>query len=846
MLIVGAAGVGKTRLAQELIDGLRTEGLDSHLVRASLGMSSIPFGALADLLPSETPETLWALFRIALRSLSERGTKTKPLILGVDDAHLLDEPSAALIGQATSKGIVVPVLTARSPEPLPEPIDRLWTEELVHRITLEELNREATEELLESVLGTRATPMVKNRAWELSAGNPLLLRELVLTGVGSIQEPFALSPSDRLVEIVANRIGKVGDQERAVLESVAVSNPLEVSLLDPVGGAEVLERLEHRRLITVYQDGRRLMAQFSHPLHGEVLKASMPRSRVRRISARLAEGLLATGLRRRSDLLRVAMLHLDSSLPPDPDLLLRGARAALTTFAHSQAERLARAAFTAGGDPAALLVLGEVLSRSERGEEADRVLSRVIEEAGDPQVGLRAVMARSHNLAFVLGRISQAQELAEEAMAVVPEGPDAIALRVSAGWAAALGGSFRDAIRLGGDVEADESAPDELKLRASVISTLGMVMVGEVEAAEPIIDRALELASRLEAALPFAADLLETNRLMGLTLMGRIEEAEALARHRYSEAVAEGIPEAVALWAANLGFVEERRGDFPAALRHLGEAAEVARRYDPYAIRGLALGLAAVVAAQMGDRSTFESCASEQAQIRTPEDFRTGTIAHRVEVWRKVLDGDLEDGAAAAARFGRLGFENDFANWATITAHDAVRLGYPELVADLLGEIAETVDGELAATMYRHALASIGGDGGELDSVAEAFASMGMEVYAMEAAAQAARAHDQAGERKAAVNSRLVLDGFRDRYPEAATPPLVEIPSMLTDRETQIARLAVRHTSPQIAEKLGISVRTVDNHLASVYTKLGIGGRGELARLLELREGSSEAAVFDR
>ncbi len=41
------------------------------------------------------------------------------------------------------------------------------------------------------------------------------------------------------------------------------------------------------------------------------------------------------------------------------------------------------------------------------------------------------------------------------------------------------------------------------------------------------------------------------------------------------------------------------------------------------------------------------------------------------------------------------------------------------------------------------------------------------------------------------------------------------------------------YTSPEIAERRYISVRTVDNHLRSVYRKLGVGGRAELSSVLE-------------
>ena len=55
----------------------------------------------------------------------------------------------------------------------------------------------------------------------------------------------------------------------------------------------------------------------------------------------------------------------------------------------------------------------------------------------------------------------------------------------------------------------------------------------------------------------------------------------------------------------------------------------------------------------------------------------------------------------------------------------------------------------------------------------------------------------------------------------------------LTPRERQIAALAAQgHADLVIAERLVISVRTVQTHLARVYAKLGVTGRTELAGLL--------------
>jgi DNA-binding CsgD family transcriptional regulator len=73
-----------------------------------------------------------------------------------------------------------------------------------------------------------------------------------------------------------------------------------------------------------------------------------------------------------------------------------------------------------------------------------------------------------------------------------------------------------------------------------------------------------------------------------------------------------------------------------------------------------------------------------------------------------------------------------------------------------------------------------------------------------------------------------------DRCEGATTPVVTDLKApQLTARERDIARLAVEGLSnQQIAERLVISKRTVDNHLHQIYGKLGIGGRADLAALL--------------
>jgi DNA-binding CsgD family transcriptional regulator len=68
-----------------------------------------------------------------------------------------------------------------------------------------------------------------------------------------------------------------------------------------------------------------------------------------------------------------------------------------------------------------------------------------------------------------------------------------------------------------------------------------------------------------------------------------------------------------------------------------------------------------------------------------------------------------------------------------------------------------------------------------------------------------------------------------------ATPALRELGAVqLSPREREVAQLAASgYTSREVAVRLSISVRTVDNLLQRAYTKLGVRQRDELVAALE-------------
>ena len=67
--------------------------------------------------------------------------------------------------------------------------------------------------------------------------------------------------------------------------------------------------------------------------------------------------------------------------------------------------------------------------------------------------------------------------------------------------------------------------------------------------------------------------------------------------------------------------------------------------------------------------------------------------------------------------------------------------------------------------------------------------------------------------------------------PTAATAPRQTYPAGLTGREVEVLRLVAEGLSnAQVAERLYLSPRTVDQHLRSIYNKLGVSSRTAAAR----------------
>ncbi len=164
--------------------------------------------------------------------------------------------------------------------------------------------------------------------------------------------------------------------------------------------------------------------------------------------------------------------------------------------------------------------------------------------------------------------------------------------------------------------------------------------------------------------------------------------------------------------------------------------------------------------------------------------------------------------------------------------HDVARFGAPGEVVDRLDELAGQLDGPFFPLFALHARALAGGDADALEACADGFEQLDSLALAAESAAELAEVLRRAGQQRAASAASQRSAALAALAGGVATPPMGrgEGPEPLTAREREIAMLAASGVaSREIGERLFVSTRTVDTHLARVYRKLGVTSRAELA-----------------
>ncbi len=352
VLLVGEPGIGKSRLADELISRARARGarvlvgrcweaggapafwpwvqslracireMDAEMLRAQLGAGA---SDLAQLLPElrelfpdlpEPPElepesARFRLFEAAshfLRSAAEN----RPLVLVLDDLHAADEPSLLLLQflareLTDSRLLLVGAYRDVDPtvrEPLAATLVELAREPVTARLPLAGLDEPAVARFIELTSGEAPSDALVGAVHGETEGNPLFVGEIVrlLATEGRLEDaeagPIAIPESVR--DVIARRLGHLSEEcNRLLVLASVLGREFAPDALARAGGVtedELLGTLDEAMAARVVSDvpGSPGRLRFAHVLIRDTLYERLTtarRIRLHRLAVEALEGL---------------------------------------------------------------------------------------------------------------------------------------------------------------------------------------------------------------------------------------------------------------------------------------------------------------------------------------------------------------------------------------------------------------------------------------------------------------------------------------------------------------------------------------------------------------------------
>ena len=507
LVIAGAPGVGKSRLARELLARVGESGAGHGRVAATASARDIPLAALAgwtgtgaDVEPDVT-----AVQR-ATQSLRAGGPRW---VLGGDDAHLLDEVSATVVQHLAAERAILMVLTVRRGHSAPDAITALWKDGPAERLDLSPLAEAPTRSLLRAVLDGPVDVATEHRFFEITQGNVLWLRHLVdgerragrlvcTDGMWRWAGPAGLPPA--LGELVAEQIGVLTEAQGRVMELLAFGEPLGLDQLNRLAEPGAVEQVAQRGLAAVRREGGRWEVRVGHPLYAEAVRARVSPPRARRLRGELSE-FFAAG-RRAGDGLRCAVLGLDSDTRPDPEALVRAAERAVSLTDYNLGERLFRAACDAGSGFEAQLGLSSVLAWVVRTQEADAALAAALASAATDAERLRAALFHAMLLFFHHEDVDSAQRVLDAAQTAVSSPVAGTVLDSARADMAMASGDVEGTMRLAGKVLANEGIAPWALAWASWGAAYARALSGRGEPIADLARRGIGAAWASPEALP--------------------------------------------------------------------------------------------------------------------------------------------------------------------------------------------------------------------------------------------------------------------------------------------------------------------------------------------------------
>lgn len=459
--LLGPAGVGKSSVARTAAEHLTPDFRRVVWITGTETAAAVPFAAVAHLIDIPSTGKTAEVMRAARETLGSE------LLVVVDDAHLLDRLSAALVYQLAVTGAAKLIVTASAEAP--DDVAALWGDGLVNRVEM--------------------SPPGHDDA--------------------------------RLADQVDTFLADLPDDVAGVLRQLAVHDPLPLADLTALTSTGAVQEAQDSGVVRV-DDG---MVHCAHPLFLSAMRATVGGPDLRRLRNAVVERLSAAPRPGVVDRLRVAVLALDSDVPLPAAELAGAAGEALRLGDLELSERLARAATASGGEFTGLLTLAYALAWQGRGREADAVLGQ-IDPAGLSEDQLMAwALPQAANQFWMLSEPERATAFLKATRRRVSTPRAQTTLDALAATFAMNAGAPQRALGLALEVLASPAADDTAVGWAGSTAALSCARLGAFDRVDAMAERALTAGH--PGLLRFTSGFGQTTALL---MTGRLDRAEELAQ----------------------------------------------------------------------------------------------------------------------------------------------------------------------------------------------------------------------------------------------------------------------------------------------------------------------------
>ena len=844
VVIAGAAGVGKTRLAREVLVQASAAGTRTNWIVGTASARPLPLGAFTASIGEVALDSPPSVRRV-INSLVAQPRQGHALI-GIDDAHLLDGLSAHVVHQLAQSRQVRLIVTVRTGGGEPDAVTALWKDGLLARLDLEPLSAQATRSMIEGTLGGPVDAPSAQRFWKLSGGNALFLRQLLKDQIaaGRMRQVAGVWMSDgdvavsqNISDMVGAQLDRLSPELTLVVDTLSQCEPLEADVLADLVRRQDIEVAEQMHLVTVERTAGKLMVRLAHPLFGELRRATAGEMHLSTIRGALARRLAKDVDGDIQSTVRRALLTLDSDLDADPGLYLSAARYAMTLLDLDLADRLATAAADCGlSDAASIKATNMVLQG--RGDAAEEFLRKITED-GDGDRHLWATM-RAANLIWMLGRPNEASAILDGLAATAESSAERAARAAVEACVDVVSARCADAESKARTALESGTLSDFHAMMASAAREMALGALGDVHDAAAVaieaLDRAAKSFQTSHMRFWFGGVYARACRLTG-RIDDCLRSAEDLAR------LAEDAP---GLAYANLvflmGHADLVRGELPSAVKLLHEAlAGVEKHAVTTGLRPACCFALAEAHAKLGEAKAAASVLAEARQCVAPEFLFMQTGLALATGWTLAAGGSLSKAVAVVLDEAKVARDRGQPTHELACLQAAVLWGDTS-VAQRARELAGELSLPLADTVAAHADSLQAGDGEGLLAVSEAYQAIGDRSSAADAAAQAAVAFTGGQSRRRGLFAAALGQQLARECGGLCTPALRSpvAPTPLTGRQREVAELvAAGLSNREIADRLVTSVRTVEGHLYRACQRVGATSRTDLAAIMRAGPGSS-------